>query len=238
MRSHRSPTWAVAAALGVGSAIGATCAPVDSTAYVTRTRGALIVAELRAMQESAIALPQSSEALCPRLANCWGASAPEDGWSRRFLLRVVDSAYHLISAGADGIVGTQDDIDFSPGARESRVRALAGCWVRVPEAAGGRGLDRLWLDSSATAGGEFAVVGEGSAGGNWTPWTLDSLRITIMQSTRPVEVVVHQFGDRLTGVIAHRPVGSLLGRVERRRVEYRFDSSRRRDQCVASRDAR
>src|SRR5687768_13577177 len=52
-----------------------------------------------------------------------------DGWGRAFRYEMRDTTFSLVSAGTDGIMGSPDDLDFSPTRLAARAGFLAGCWT-------------------------------------------------------------------------------------------------------------
>jgi len=213
--------------------VAASCVREEREVHQTRVRAAMIVAELRALEAASMALPVSLRELCPRLAGCWGDGEPLDGWSRTFEYRTDGSSYVLVSGGADGALGTTDDVDFSPNTRAIRIERVAGCWVRTPEEDGRFELSRVWLDTARTAGGELAVIRQsGSLGGSWVPWTADSIRVSLAHSTTRVDLALHESEQQLVGEIIFGPAGTTFGRTERRRVAFKRDAVRSRDACI------
>jgi hypothetical protein len=201
LRQRRNVRVVVSSVMVLASAA---CFGGSSDASTTRwNTNANVVALNAAARRSR--LPESLPGPCSRQGPCGNDTdyRPADGWGRAFVYSRDGTSYHLVSAGSDGVTGTDDDIDFSPSTRLSRARAVVGCWMRImPLARQLDGADRIILDTLTLTNGEFQLkVEPDRRSRSWTPWTRDSL-VLDFGSVAYTEIRARIVGDSLIG-IAH-----------------------------------
>ena len=172
------------------------------------------VLEYQAVQNS---LPRSLSDLC-RVKDwmCRPADSANlaDGWGRQVTYTITPVGYELKSAGADGRLGTQDDLKISSESEAKRVRAISGCyeapattWADLDSGAARRlSFGRLSLDTSSSRreAGAYEVGGAPPAGFSggiafWNPMDSDQVAIEWTTGFSRQRLLLKAYGDSLVG---------------------------------------
>lgn len=139
--------------------------------------------------------------------------AIRDGWGRPFQYRWMDSTKVLISPGPDGILGSADDLDFSPAKLAARARELMGCWqsdsINTPV-----GVLRTVVlsDSQRGAAPDFrAVTNLRASDADWLPWGADSVVVRVLTGPQLTEIRARVSDGALSGThVTHSELGGLF----------------------------
>lgn len=140
-----------------------------------------------------------------------------DGWGRAFLFEVRDTSFRLLSAGADGAFGTEDDLDFSPDYLAARASTISGCWATMSMQFPDGEVHELALSNRRVEGAaDFrGATNLASTDTRWTPWGGDSLVVFLMVGPQLSMIRAKSGDDALRGSRVLYGEGPVATRVRR-----------------------